>query len=129
MKGKAYVHRSGHPLGDFYSTPKSTIWVAEKIIRYEFPKDVPLLEPCCGKGAISEALRDMGYAVTDNDLFQEGLDYLQPDTFLSYHYAITNPPFSQWDAFIQKMKQHLTKFMVIGRLNYLGTNSRYKRGR
>jgi len=123
--GKAYANKkkiANRPKGDFYSTPKSLIWVAEDIIITEFNKDIPLLEPCYGVGAISEELEKLGFKVIKNDLYQGGIDYLTSD--FKETQIITNPPFSLWDAFVNKAKEHTSKFMFIGRLNYLGTHSR-----
>lgn len=122
--GKAYAHRVDHrPLGDLYSTPKSLVWVASDIINAEFSG--PILEPCYGLGAISKELVKMGYTVKENDI-SNGVDYLT-GTFTESE-VITNPPFYLWDFFLEKAKTHAKKIMFIGRLNYLGTNSRYKSG-
>ena len=61
-KGKAYANRkpkSERPKGDFYSTPKSLVWAAEDIIKYEFSIFDFILEPCAGHGAISKELEKM----------------------------------------------------------------------
>jgi len=127
--GKAYANRkqeTDRPEGDFYATPKSLVWVAEDIIRREFSKDIPILEPCSGGGAISDELSKLGYTVATNDLFRGGKCYIaEPFT---ERYVITNPPFSLWDSFVTKAKSHAEKVMMIGRLNYLGTQSRHMSG-
>ena len=114
------------PKGDKYMTPKSLIWTAKDIIDSEFPAGVEILEPCCGDSAISEELEDR-YKLIENDLYGVfGKDYLTDKFFLNFNYVITNPPFSLWDEFINRAKDHCLKFMFIGRLNYFGTNSRYQ---
>lgn len=128
-KGKAYAHKNTkekRPIGDFYETPRSLIWVVEKLIYKEFSLDFTILEPCCGRGAISEEIKKMGYKVKENDLFYGGVDYLNN----AFHekYIITNPPFSLWDDFVKKAKVECDKFMFIGRFNYFGTASRMKNG-
>jgi len=124
--GKAYANKKkqeDRPIGDFYSTPKSLVWVARSIIEKEFHKNIPILEPCSGLGSISQELKQCGYVVKENDLFYGGVDYLTQNFIEST--VITNPPFSLWDNFVEKSKTHAKKILMIGRLNYLGTNSRY----
>jgi hypothetical protein len=130
-KGKSYANRlkkEDRPRGDFYSTPKSLIWVARDIIKKEF-QGSGILEPCSGEDAISSALRKDYCLVATNDLYypsDQNNDYLKRVWF--NWYIITNPPFSLWDEFVIKAKEHCKKFMFIGRLNYLGTASRLKNG-
>lgn len=124
--GKAYANRrkkNDRPVGDFYSTPKSLVWVAREIIEREFSKSEPVFEPCYGKGAISQELKTYGFDIIENDLFQGGKDYLLEP--YNYTQIITNPPFSLWDDFVQKAKLEANTVMMIGRLNYLGTASRF----
>lgn len=126
-KGKAYANKKSEidrPIGDYYSTPKSLVWVMKDTIIQEFPHKT-MLEPCHGQGAISQELELMGYDVTENDLYQGGEDYITSSTFSNHKHIVSNPPFSLWDEFVDKAKSHCSKFMYIGRLNYLGTNSRY----
>ena len=134
MTGKPYANRKkleDRPKGDFYSTPKSLIWVAEDIIKKEFSGRY-VFEPACGKRAISAELEKLGFKVFDNDLYAEGVnnqDYLKLDkSYMDQQNIITNPPFSLWDDFVIKAKSHCDKFMFIGRLNYLGTAGRNKSG-
>jgi hypothetical protein len=127
--GKAYANKKpkeDRPEGDFYETPRSLVWVAEDKIRSEFPMSERILEPCYGSGAISHELKTFGYSVTESDLFRGGVDYLEHS--FSERYVITNPPFSIWDDFIHKAKRESVKVLAIGRLNYLGTNSRLNSG-
>lgn len=128
--GKAYANKKkekDRPLGDFYATPKSLIWIMEDVIKSEFPTSEPILEPCSGNGAISDELKKIGYKVIENDLFRDGVDYLETD-YSSSNYVITNPPFSLWDEFVVKAKSESSKVLMIGRLNYFGTNSRFSSG-
>ena len=133
IKGKAYANRKSaknRPKGDLYHTPKSLIWTAEGVIKKEF-RNKEILEPCCGNGAISEELIKMGYSVLLNDLHTDkgsGVDYLEKIPYPGSKYVISNPPFSLWDGFVNQSKTHCKKFMYIGRLNYLGTDSRLKSG-
>ena len=127
--GKAYANKKkkiNRPEGDFYPTPKSLLWVISDVIKQEFPISQTILEPASGNGAISNELKAMGYQVIENDLFNNGVDYLQ--TQFTNNYIITNPPFSLWDEFVVKAKQESKKVLMIGRLNYFGTNSRFTSG-
>ena len=130
--GKAYANKKTigkRPKGDFYETPKSLVWVASEIIHSEFSAESPILEPCCGNGAISNELKKMEYKVVENDLHSHiGTNYDYLDSSFPEEYVITNPPFSLWDEFVLKAKTHCQKIMFIGRLNYFGTNSRLKNG-
>ena len=140
MKGKAFANRKkkkDRPKGDFYSTPKSLVWVVKDIIKIEFNHHLNILEPCCGKLAISEELKGYKYTVINNDLYSYNKfvyksDYLKIDTKtvgMSFNkQVITNPPFSLWDEFVLKAKTHCKKFMFIGRLNYFGTYGRHEKG-
>lgn len=125
--GKAYANKKPiekRPKGDFYETPKSLIWVAKDLIYSEFNTTIPILEPCSGNDSISNELRKLGFQVIENDLFKNGIDYL--DAKFNEKYIITNPPFSLWDKFATKAKSECNKVMFIGRLNYFGTASRLK---
>ena len=121
-KGKAYAHRFGNRPGDLYDTPKSLIWSAFSIIKSEFKNG----------GSISQELEKYNYSVQKNDLYvknklYENCDYLY-NSWVGNKYIITNPPFSLWDEFVLKAKTHCKKFMFIGRLNYLATQSRVNKG-
>jgi hypothetical protein len=130
--GKAYANRkiaAARPVGDFYSTPKSLVWAAEEILLGELPVGSTIMEPCYGKGAISDELVKLGYKVLLNDLYsvEGGEDYLL-QTVGSVPGVVTNPPFSLWDEFVLKAKGHANKVVMIGRLNYLGTVGRFASG-
>ena len=127
--GKAYANKKSkehQPVGNFYPTPRSLIWVVKSVICNEFSLVDDILEPCSGGGAISGELKKLGYTVIENDLFVGGVDYLE-NKFIQKQ-VITNPPFSQWNDFVEKAKREADKIMLIGRLNYFGTNSRFKSG-
>jgi hypothetical protein len=133
MKGKDYLSRKNRPEGDFYPTPKSLAWVAEKIIKREF-QDKIIFDPCAGEFQLAEEIEKMSYSVPSNDLYNDKcvwkIDYtdmVNSYTHLHFDQVIANPPFSLWDEFVLKAKMHCKKFMFIGRLNYFGTQSRLKK--
>jgi len=55
-----------------------------------------ILEPCCGKGAISEILKSKGYNVISSDKFEYGYGELKDvyDIKEEQDNIITNPPFT-----------------------------------
>lgn len=119
-KGKAYFNRKeekDRPLGDFYCTPVSLVEVLLNESYFD-PKG-NYLDPCCGTGAISGYLEKTGRSVEAYDLYmgETKKDFL--DETRQFDYMVINPPFSQWDAFVEHAKK-LTKrkLAVIGRLNY-----------
>ena len=125
---KAYANRKkveDRPEGDFYATPRSLMWVAESLFKDVFWISMPILDPCCGNGVMGQELSKMGFRVDENDLYKrDGVDYLEGEW--NQRQVVMNPPFSQWDAFVEKAKSHASKVMAIGRLNYLSTQSRYQ---
>ncbi len=138
-KGKSYAQRKNNKKSDYYCTPKSLIWAAEDIIKSEFDISAGMLEPCAGKLSIAEELakifkspgilvNDIYYDLQDNGKFPAlKVDYLTR-TWKEYGQVITNPPFMLFDEFVNHAKTHCRKFMFIGRLNYLSTQSRLVSG-
>ena len=51
---------------DFYATPPLATEALLKI--FNIDKNIPILEPCCGKGHISKILEKNGFKVISNDL-------------------------------------------------------------
>lgn len=86
---------------DFVKTPLPII---QALLRYEKFEGL-ILEPCCGDGAISEALVNEGYNVQSSDKFIYGYG-TEKDLFditETHDNIITNPPFGQQQA----VKRHL----------------------
>ena len=117
----------GTNTNDEYGTPGGLVRVIKDVIYDEFPVGSPILEPCCGKGSIVRELEGMKYAVISNDYSYGGYDYLAQKDILD-KYVVTNPPFCLWDYFVNKAKTHARKILFIGRINYMGTCGRYKKG-
>jgi methylase of polypeptide subunit release factors len=77
---------------DFVQTPKE---ITEALLRMESFEGT-ILEPCCGKGAISEVLKSKGYNVVSSDKNDYGYGS-QKDVYEikeEYDNIVTNPPFS-----------------------------------
>lgn len=86
---------------DFYATPREAV---EALLRAEEFK-YPVLEPCCGDGAISKVLVERGVEVTSSDLYdrgygETGVDFLQTTKKWPGH-LVTNPPYNQALAFVE----------------------------
>jgi hypothetical protein len=77
---------------DFVQTPKE---ITEALLKYE-KFDGQILEPCCGKGAISEIIKSNGYEVKSSDKNEYGYGEIKDvfDIKDLQDNIITNPPFS-----------------------------------
>ena len=133
MSGKAYANRkkeATRPAGDYYATPRSLLWVARDLFKAFFNAEEQILDPCCGSHVMKNELVKMGFKnICENDItLDNGVDYLDKNVVWSAKQVVMNPPFSKWNEFVQRAKQHAIKIAVIGRLNYLSTQSRYESG-
>lgn len=144
MKGKAYANRkpeSERPEGDFYPTP--SCMVKELLDSGLFPqtpsksnekKDIKIFDPCCGKYAIGNVLREYGYVnITEKDIMY-GDDFLEKDEngnyidLTQYDLIIMNPPFSKFDEFVKKAKMQAKYVLSIGKMNFFGAHNRNVEG-
>lgn len=130
-KGKAYANRrpkgnlSDLRASDFYETPRSLIWELLKAAK-DLDDVRTVLEPCCGNYAISSELKKVFPVVVERDL-KYGNDFLEDEyEEQSFDAVITNPPFSAFDAIVNKARYVAKKVYVIGKTNFLGAYSRYK---
>ena len=83
---------------DFYPTPPDvTIALMEFL---ELDPGTRIWEPACGEGHMVRAMEAMGYQVIGTDI-QQGNDFLIVPP-VDCEWIITNPPFSQSEAFIEK---------------------------
>lgn len=106
---------------DFYATDPQTL----KLFLYEFLKDNALddgaiLEPACGQGHISEAIKEIlpNYEIVSTDLIdrgygQGGIDFLTHDYGRIFGTVITNPPFSLAKEFIEKGLEVSEKHVIM----------------
>lgn len=100
-KGKNYANRkpvSERPENDFYPTPSCMVkeLVKNMFVAHE-PADVNILDPCCGKHAIGNVLRDCGY----KNIIERDLMYGQNFLYDIYNGARIYPDYN----FIDKRKQ------------------------
>ena len=126
--GKSYAKckpKNERPEGDFYGTPISLLW---ELLRAEKIDKSDILEPACGLGYLSNEMKKLNFNVTANDLY-----YKNKINFLDYNKKhktiITNPPFSEFDAFVEHAKKTATeKIYMIGKTNFFGAYKRHYDG-
>lgn len=140
MKGKSYANRKPkelRPKDDFYETP--SCMVKELLDSGIFPqtpskprepKNIRILDPCCGHHAIGNVLREYGYInITEKDIMY-GDDFLEKDEngdyvdLAQYDLIIMNPPFSKFDEFVRKAKMQAKYVLSIGKMNFFGAHNR-----
>lgn len=110
---------------DVYPTPYEATCA---LIRWHAPPvDATILEPACGNGAISRALKALGREVDSSDLRhtgygQGGIDFLADDTPAGA--IITNPPFSLAADFIRHACKRAPYVALLLKSNYWHTAGR-----
>lgn len=156
VKGKAYANRkpeSERPENDFYPTPSCMVKALLESGKFPYKADVNILDPCCGKYAIGNVLREHGY----KNIVERDLMYGQNFLYDSYNYArifpdyefinykkcgdyepdiyqdnvdliIMNPPFKEFNGFVQKAKDVADRVYCIGKLNFFGAHDRNVKG-
>ena len=131
MKGKNYANRkpeSERPLNDFYPTPSCMVKELIESGFFEVMKDADIYDPCCGKYAIGDVLREYGFNnITENDLMY-GQDFLADYTDNYYDIVIMNPPFKNFNDFVRKSKRIADKIYCIGKMNFFGAHDRNTNG-
>jgi len=125
-----YKEGSEKPTGDFYATPE--IAVIKLLERSTFSQ--PILEPCCGNGAISRVLEANNYQVISRDLYDWGYgepnrDFLS-DPIIDVGAVVTNPPFSYALEFTEKSmlctQKNCGRVAILNRIQWLEGVKRYK---
>lgn len=131
--GKAYANRKPElerPQGDFYPTP--SLMPKELLERgfFNFDENVRIFDPCCGKYAIGNVLRQYGYTnITEKDIMY-GDDFIAKDDngnykdLTEYDVIIMNPPFKLFDEFVKKAKMQAHYVFCIGKMNFFGAHNR-----
>ncbi len=108
MNGTILTNRSAidRSKTDFYPTPPDVTVALLRFLRSRFLlSECDLIwEPACGDGDMAKVMEKKGYSVTASDLYRtdyatEELDFLTADRRCDW--IITNPPFSQAEAFIR----------------------------
>lgn len=128
MIGKAYANRkpvSERPESDNYPTPIALgIELANLGI---LNKRKLILEPAAGEGQLTRTLEKEGHKVCSFDLHKDGFDFLLYQD-MPFPQIVTNPPFSLFDDFVIKAKELSPFVVMIGKTNFFGAQSRYKKG-
>lgn len=133
MKGKNFGNRkpeNERPLNDFYQTPKcmtKELLNSQMSIFNEQIKNKIILDPCCGKYAIGNVLRESGIAkynkLIEKDLIY-GSDFLKENYDEKVDVIIMNPPFKLFDDFVKKSKEISNIVCSIGKLTFFGAHKR-----
>lgn len=118
------------PASDFYETHPSLV---EKLLKVEELRN-RVWEPACGRGAISEVLKEHGYDVISSDLYDwgygtVGVDFLkqQPSYEIGVNTIITNPPFYLSEQFAwHALNLGVQKVILFNRLAWLESKRRFK---
>ena len=161
VKGKNYANRkpeSERPEGDFYPTPSCMVKALLETKLFCTDHNVAncnmtILDPCCGKYAIGNVLRENGY----NNIIERDLMYGQnflydiyngartypPYEFINYKkqgdyepevyqdnidVLIMNPPFKEFSGFVEKAKDVADRVYCIGKMNFFGAHDRNVNG-
>jgi len=113
---------------DLYNTP---IVALDKLFEHiRLDNRSTILEPCAGKGIIAEYLRERGYDVGTNELFDHGYKTIWNENFLEwsndgFDYIITNPPYKLAKEFILKGFDVAREQYHLLRLSFLESQNRY----
>lgn len=148
-KGKNYANRkpeSERPEGDFYPTPSCMLKELLESGLFNELLNCTILDPCCGKYAIGNVLREYGYKnIIERDLMygQNFLyDFYNHDTTYKFinrgkqgdyksklytndiDIIVMNPPFKEFNGFVEKSKQIADRVYCIGKMNFFGAHDR-----
>lgn len=99
---------------DFYPTPPDVTFALLKFLDLE-PGTV-IWEPACGDGHMVRVMEKMEYQVIGTDI-QRGDDFLNM-SLICCDWIITNPPFSQSEAFIRRCLTHKKPFALLLKSQY-----------
>ena len=99
---------------DFYPTPPDVTIALMRFLGLD--KRTIIWEPACGEGHMVRAMEAMGYRVIGTDI-QSGNDFLTAP-LIDCDWIITNPPFSQSEAFIERCIEHWKPFALLLKSQY-----------
>lgn len=121
---------------DFYATPPIATKVLVNYLKENYPniKDKIIWEPACGKGHISEVLKENGYLVFSSDIIDRGygmcgeeMNFLESKDKVDYN-IITNPPYKFAKEFVEKAMELITDdnyCCMLLKLTFLEGKKRY----
>ena len=99
---------------DFYPTPPDVTVALMRFLGLD--KRTIIWEPACGEGHMVRVMEAMGYLVIGTDI-QSGDDFLTTP-LMDCDWIITNPPFSQSEAFIRRCMEHGKAFCLLLKSQY-----------
>nr|DAW55829.1 MAG TPA: adenine-specific methyltransferase [Caudoviricetes sp.] len=102
-------------VSDFYPTPPEATRALLDFL--QLPLKTMIWEPACGQGHMVNVMREYGFQVVDTDI-QTGADFLEAVMPDGVEWIITNPPFSQADAFIKRCVLHGKPFALLLKSQY-----------
>ena len=120
-------------LDDFPTPPWATRALMEQILSPSLSGTKnSCLEPACGRGFMSEVLKEYFQEVDSKDIFDYGYgevdDFLKSASKKKYDWVITNPPFKSAEDFILKGMSIANKGVaVLVRTVFLESVGRYER--
>lgn len=107
---------------DFYPTPPEATQALLDFLNID--RELIIWEPACGEGHMLSTMRGNGYVAVGTDI-NTGHDYLTT-SLLDCDWIITNPPFSESQAFIERCIQHHKPFALLLKSQYWHAKKRYE---
>ena len=113
--------------GDSYYTPE---WAYEKLM-IDWSNYKTAMEPSMGDGRLLLFLEEQGMTVDGRDpIYEEDEFGLNDESFFSWNGSVDlimgNPPFSKAQQFIEHAIPRTKTLIFLLRLNFLGSQKRYK---
>ena len=113
---------------DLYETPE----VATLALLAVEPLPPTILEPACGRGAISKVLRSAGHTVIENDIVDYGQGQDSVQDFLNFKPArageidavVTNPPYRLAQHFVRHALTLCPRVFMLLRLTFYESERR-----
>ncbi|QHO76248.1 SAM-dependent methyltransferase [Bradyrhizobium sp. CCBAU 051011] len=113
---------------DLYETPEA----ATRALLAVEPLPQTILEPACGRGAISKVLRNAGHTVVENDIVDYGLGQDRVQDFLDIKQAeidgvdavVTNPPYRLARPFVRHALTLCPRVFMLLRLTFYESECR-----
>lgn len=105
----------GRNKSDFYPTPPEVTQALLEFLKLEPMQTI--WEPACGDWHMANVLIENNHAVIGTDI-KYGTDFLTAELPKGVDFIITNPPFSQSEAFIRKCVSHRVPFALLLKSQY-----------
>jgi hypothetical protein len=113
---------------DLYETPEAATLA---LLAVE-PLPQTILEPACGRGAISKVLRGAGHTILENDIVDYGLGQDSVQDFLNFNPAptaeigavVTNPPYRLAQQFVRRALTLCPRVFMLLRLTFYESERR-----